>query len=194
VTRRRAVHTRAGRGRTTARAVAAVVAAALLASACSSAAFHGASAGSGSNGPGLPAASSPAADSAGGTRLTTFEGTRVRVPGSKPTVLAFISVSCADCTAAAKALARASQTLGRAATVLGVDVDPGLTASEMRRFLDYVGAKTLPVMIDSKLALMRTYAVSALSTVLVVNPAGRVTFRAVNPSPGAIEAAVDEAS
>jgi hypothetical protein len=45
--------------------------------------------------------------------------------------------------------------------------------------------------VDQKAALSGRYQVTALSTVLVVDSTGRVTFRAVNPSPAKIVSAVD---
>ena len=47
---------------------------------------------------------------------------------------------------------------------------------------------------DQKAVLSGKYQVTALSTVLVIDPAGHVTFRAVNPSPAKIVSAVDAVS
>lgn len=129
-----------------------------------------------------------------GTALTTIDGTTVQVPSSKPSVLVFISISCADCSAAAKAVAQASHTVGDKANFLAVDLDPGVPTQDLKSFLAYVHAKNLPTMIDQKAALLAKYQVSALSSVLVINPAGKVTYRAVNPTPAAITGAVGTAS
>src|SRR5439155_14179008 len=59
-------------------------------------------------------------------------------------------VSCADCSAAAKAVAQASHTVGDGATFLAVDLDPGVPVSTLNSFLDYVDAKDLPTMVDAK--------------------------------------------
>jgi len=127
--------------------------------------------------------------------LRTIDGATVQVPSGKPSVLAFISIGCADCSAAAKAVAQAAVTLGNRATVIGVDMDPGVPPQTITSFLDYVGAKNLPVVIDdAKFTLTKTYGVAALSSVLVVNPAGKVTFRKINPSAAAIAAAVTATS
>lgn len=126
--------------------------------------------------------------------LKTINGTTVHIPNGGPSVLAFISVGCADCAAAAKAVAQASHTLGEKATFLAVDLDPGIPRQALTGFLDYVHAADLPVAIDTKFSLSKRYAVAALSTVLVINPAGKVSFRQVNPSPGAITAAVNAAT
>ena len=130
-----------------------------------------------------------------GIALRTIDGATVHVPSSKPTVLAYIAMGCADCAAAAKAAGQASHTLGSTATVLAVDLDPGAPASEVNAFLDYVGAKGLPVVVDdTHFDLSRKYAVTALSSVIVIDPAGKVTYRAVNPSADAITAAVAQSS
>ena len=129
-----------------------------------------------------------------GLTVTTIGGARVRVPSGKPSVLVFISLSCADCSAAAKAVAQASRTIGDKATFLAVDLDPGVPAQDLNDFLGSVHAKTLPTMIDAKFALSAKYKVSALSSVIVIDPAGKVTYRAVNPTASAITTAVAQSS
>lgn len=126
--------------------------------------------------------------------LTTIDGKSVRVPSGKPSVLVFISISCADCSAAAKAVAQASHTVGNRAEFLAVDLDPGVPATDLTSFLDYVHAKGLPTMIDAKAALLAKYNVSALSSVIVIDSAGKVTYRAINPSATAIVTAVSGAT
>ncbi|WP_265443908.1 TlpA family protein disulfide reductase [Flexivirga meconopsidis] len=118
----------------------------------------------------------------------------MRVPSSKPSVLVFISISCADCSAAAKAVAQASRTSGDKATFLAVDLDPGVAPRDLSGFLSSVNAKNLPSVVDEKAALTGKYQVSALSSVIVINPAGKVTYRAVNPTANAITAAVAHSS
>ena len=135
-----------------------------------------------------PAASSP------GTALKTIDGATVRVPSNRPSVLVFISISCADCSAAAKAVATARNAVGDKATFLAVDLDPGVPARDLHSFLDYVHAKELPTMLDAKFALLAKYKVSALSSVIVIDPANKVTFRAVNPSSDTIISAVNATS
>lgn len=147
----------------------------------------------------VPAASAavgtPAgAASASGTALRTIDGSTVRVPGSKPSVLVFISIGCADCAAAAQTVAQAARTIGDKASFLGVDLDPGVPVQDLNGFLGSVNARNLPTVIDAKAALADKYQVTALSTVLVVDPAGEVTYRAVSPPAGAITAAVAQSS
>ena len=129
-----------------------------------------------------------------GAALTTIDGTTVHVPSSKPSVLVFISISCADCSTAAKAVSKAQTAAGDKATFLAVDLDPGVPASDLHSFLAYVDAKNLPTTVDAKFALMAKYQVNALSSVIVIDPAGKVTYRAVDPSAHAITAAIGEAS
>src|SRR5690348_12932544 len=57
---------------------------------------------------------------AAGVIVTTIAGGSVRVPSGKPSVLVFISLSCADCSAAAKAVARAQHSSGDTASFLAV--------------------------------------------------------------------------
>lgn len=144
--------------------------------------------------PSAAAGTTAGAPPAAGTALRTIDGLTVHVPSSKPSVLVFLSISCADCSAAAKAVAQASRTIGDKASFLGVDLDPGVPAQDLNDFLGSVNAKNLPTVIDEKAALTAKYQVTALSSVLVVDPAGKVTYRAVNPSASAITAAVAQSS
>lgn len=147
-----------------------------------------------STSPGSSTALRPATAQDAGTALTTIAGATVRVPSSKPSVLVFISISCADCSAAAKAVAQARNSVGDKATFLAVDLDPGVPAQDLNSLLAYVHAKSLPTMIDAKFALSAKYKVSALSSVIVIDPAGKVTYRAVNPTASAITTAVAQSS
>jgi hypothetical protein len=115
-----------------------------------------------------------------------------------------LSINCADCADAARTLAQveaATNATARAAHLattkahfLGVDMDRGVSGHTVTDFLHSVGAEGLPTVLDQKAVLSGTYQVTALSTVLVIDTAGRVTFRAVNPSPAKILAAVDAIS
>jgi hypothetical protein len=154
--------------------------------------------------PGRTAASGPRGAATGQAALTTIDGAAVRVPGNKPSVLVFLSMTCADCADAARALARveaATKATARAAHLatakarfLGVDMDRGASGQAVTDFLHSVGAAGLPTVLDQKAVLSGAYQVTALSTVLVIDSTGRVTFRAINPSPAKILAAVDAAS
>jgi thiol-disulfide isomerase/thioredoxin len=141
---------------------------------------------------------------AGQATLTTIDGMSVRVPGNRPSVLVFLSITCAACAdvartlaqveAATNATARAAHLARTKALFLGVDMDRGTSGKAVADFLHSVGAEGLPTVVDEKAVLSGTYRVTALSTVLVVDSAGRVRFRAVNPGQTKILAAVDAAS
>jgi thiol-disulfide isomerase/thioredoxin len=175
----------------------AIAAALLLVSCCAACSTNtGSHAGS--------AASTTGGEATGGAALTTIDGAAVRVPSNRPTVLVFLSITCADCAdvartlaqveAATNATARAAHLATTKARFLGVDMDRGASGQTVTDFLHSVGADGLPTVLDQRAVLSGTYQVTALSTVLVIDPAGRVTFRAVNPSQARILAAVDAAS
>ena len=131
--------------------------------------------------------------------LRTTDGVVVRVPSARPSVLLFISLGCADCAASAQSMARAAGVARAAgslrgrATFLAVDLDPAVSASNVRDFLDSVGAKGLPATVNSDGTLLHKYHVAVLSSVLIIDPAGKVVYRAVNPSATAITRALSTA-
>jgi hypothetical protein len=131
--------------------------------------------------------------------LRTTDGAVVRVPSARPSVLLFISLGCADCAASAQSMARAARSLRAAhsprdrATFLAVDLDPDLPAAHLTDFLNSVGAGGLPATINSDGTLLHKYHVTALSSVLIINPAGKVVYRAVNPTAHAIIGALNTA-
>ena len=92
--------------------------------------------------------------------------------------------------ARAAGVAGAARSLGGRATFLAVDLEPAVTASHVRDFLDSVGARGLPATINSDGTLLRKYRVTVLSSVLIIDPAGKVVYRAVNPSAKAITRAL----
>ena len=149
-------------------------------------------------------APSPRDAAASQASLTTIDGAAVQVPSNRPSVLVFLSITCADCAdvartlaqveAATNATARAAHLATTKARFLGVDMDRGASGKTVADFLSSVGAEALPTVVDQKAVLSGKYQVTALSTVLVIDPAGHVTFRAVNPSQAKILAAVDAAS
>ena len=150
------------------------------------------------------AAPGPRGAAANQASLTTIDGVSVRVPGDRPSVLVFLSITCAACADVARTLAqvesattataRAAHLARTKALFLGVDMDRGTSGKAVADFLHSVGAEGLPTVVDEKAVLSGTYQVTALSTVLVVDSKGQVRFRAVNPSQAKILAAVDAAS
>ncbi|WP_343577666.1 TlpA disulfide reductase family protein [Mycobacterium sp.] len=125
--------------------------------------------------------------------LTTLAGKAVRVPGSKPTAVFFFSVGCGECAEGAKSFAKAATTVGGKAEFLAVDIDPHDSADAITGFLRSIGSPDLPAAIDKDAVLSRTYQVSAISTLIVVDPAGKVTFRATDPPTDKIEATLTAA-
>jgi hypothetical protein len=131
--------------------------------------------------------------------LRTIDGAVVRVPSARPSVLLFITVGCEGCGASAQStarvariarVARVARSVPGRATFLAVDLDLFVSASNVRDFLDSVGAKGLPATINSDGTLLRKYRVTVLSSVLIIDPAGKVVYRAVNPSANAITTAL----
>ncbi|WP_201409496.1 TlpA family protein disulfide reductase, partial [Mycobacterium paraintracellulare] len=135
------------------------------------------------------------AASANPLTLTTIDGQQVSVPGPVPTALFFFSVGCGECAGGGKSFAQATaQTAPGKAAFLAVDMDPGDSPEAITGFLQQIGAQNLPAVIDRGATLSRTYQVSALSTLIVVDPAGKVTYRGTDPSADKIVAAVAEAA
>lgn len=136
----------------------------------------------------------PQAGSAGSAdAVTLLDGTTVRVPDGKPAALFFFSVGCGSCIGGARSLHAAEQRVGARADFLAVDVAPSEPASSIRQFLDYVHAPDLPVTVDTHARLIRHYKVAALSTLVVVDPSGKVTYRATDPTATQIRAALTRA-
>ena len=184
--------------------LAAIVATALIASCCAACSTSSATRERSAAAAAGSAAAGPRGVASGPATFTTLDGSAVRVPDDKPSVLVFLSITCADCSDAARTLARveaATKATARAAHVgtakarfLGVDSDRDASAEVVSDFLHSVGANDLAAVLDPKYVLFRRYQVTALSTVLVIDSAGRVMFRAINPSPAKILAAVTAAS
>jgi len=139
---------------------------------------------------GAPTSSTATAAILKGTAVALLGGRQVQIPSSTPTVLFFFALGCVDCAAGAQATAAAARTAGPTAIFLGVDLDPGVSADEVSAFLASAGATGLPVTVEASTRLATTYQVATLSTVVVVNAGGEVTYRAVDPTPAAILAAV----
>ena len=167
-------------------AVTAVCAVTALA-ACSSSTTTGSS-----TAPGTSASASTVAV----TTLTTIDGHRMAVPGTAATTLFFFAVGCGECVGGGKSLAQAQAAVTNAhgtAAFLAVDMDPSEAPAAITGFLAQVGAQNVPAVIDKDATLARTYQVSALSTLLVVDPTGAITYRATDPTAEEIVAAINGA-
>ncbi|AVV45428.1 redoxin domain-containing protein [Streptomyces sp. SID9913] len=125
--------------------------------------------------------------------VTLLDDTTLAVPGKKPAALFFFSVGCGECAGGAKSLDKAAKAFGDKATFLAVDMDPSESKTTIMQFLDYIKAPGLATTVDKGAALSLRYQVSALSTLIVVDPQGKVTYRATDPSADQIQAALKKA-
>lgn len=114
--------------------------------------------------------------------VNTLAGERVRVPGQQPTVMLFFTPGCASCEDAARAVVSASQPATSDARFLAIDLDPSGDPETIDRFLARVGGQDLPAVVDRDVRLTQTFDVNALGTVVIVDPDGTVSYRAVEPS------------
>ncbi|WP_407792076.1 MULTISPECIES: peroxiredoxin family protein [Actinomycetes] len=136
-------------------------------------------------------AAAPAAS--GAFTAHTVTGGQVVVPGSKPTVLFFFSVGCGSCGPESAALAGVQNAAPQAANYVAVDVAPSETVADITAFLAQNHASSLAYASDSNAQLISAYQVQDLSSVVVINRAGTVVFRGVEPSAGQIRDAVTKA-
>ncbi|WP_344870137.1 TlpA family protein disulfide reductase, partial [Rhodococcus aetherivorans] len=110
-----------------------------------------------------------------------------------PTALFFFSVGCGECVGGAKSVAQAAGQLGDKASFVLVDMDPGESAQTVAGFQDFTGTQALPAVIDTGATLTTRLSVASLSTLVVVDPAGKVTYRATDPSADQITTALRDA-
>jgi len=128
--------------------------------------------------------------------VTSVDGQTIRLPAAgAPTAVFFFSVGCGECVDGVRSLGKAAAAgkAGDHAGFLAVDMDPGESKPTIKRFMDYVDAEHVPAAIDIGAALSRRYGVAALSTLIVINADGNVTFRATSPSATTITAELDKA-
>lgn len=138
----------------------------------------------------------PAATDSGqpaATEVTTISGSVLRVPGDKPTALLFFSATCGECVQGGKNVVAAAHQSGSAASFLAVDMAPGETTADINTFLDAIGEPRLPAALDPGGTLTRTYGVTALTTVVVIDPAGQVVYQGVAPATAQIVDALSKA-
>ena len=111
----------------------------------------------------------------------TWDGGAVTVPGIRPSVLLFFSVECGSCGPTAQAMAQAQQTGGQTANFIAVDIAGYETDAAVKGFLTTNTATALAYAIDTDAQWVRSYQVSQISTVMVLDDAGKEVFRAVEP-------------
>lgn len=115
--------------------------------------------------------------------VTTLTSERVPIPAQQPTVMLFFTPGCASCEDAARAVVSASQLAAASeARFLAIDLDPSGDPETINRFLAGVGGQDLPAAVDRIAQLTQTFDVNALGTVVIVNPDGTVSYRAIEPS------------
>ncbi|MGY0604680.1 TlpA family protein disulfide reductase [Corynebacterium amycolatum] len=129
-----------------------------------------------------PGGSSPDAAGAVAVTVSDIDGTTRTIPDGKPAALFFFSAGCGECVEGADSLNKASTALGSSADYLLVDVDPREPKETINGFRDYIKAPELPAVIDTGATLTTRYKVTSISTLVVVDAKGDVTFRATDPS------------
>lgn len=175
---------------------AALITAAALA-ACGHATTTNSSATPGANATATTAQSKPGA-TANATTVTTVDGKQVAIPGATPTAVLFFSYNCGQCVEGGKSLAAARaavQKNGGNAGFLAVDMDPKDAPGAVARYLDQIDGKNVPAAAaDSGAGLVTRFQIAETSSVIVVDPAGQVTFRGQAPSSDQILAALGKSS
>lgn len=89
--------------------------------------------------------------------------------------------------------ATTAENAGTVASFLAVDMDPGESKALIGDFMESVDAEHVPAAIDDGAALSRRFEVAALSTLIVVDADGTVTFRATDPDAATITAELAKA-
>lgn len=125
--------------------------------------------------------------------VTDLDGKTRTIPAGKPAALFFFSVGCGECVGGAKSLSKAAEALGGSADYLLVDMDPKEPKTTVDGFRDYIKAPGLPAVIDTGAALTTRYRITSLSTLVIVDAKGNVTFRAKDPSAEQIQAELTKA-
>jgi cytochrome oxidase Cu insertion factor (SCO1/SenC/PrrC family) len=123
--------------------------------------------------------SGPASRSALTVRSIT--GATVRVPDGKPTVLFFFTGACSSCYIGAKNLASVLTDTGSRADVIAVGLDPTEPVDAIKQFLSAVGNPPFTLVRDDG-TLLRVFNVATLGTTIVLDAAGRLIFRGIDPA------------
>ena len=127
-------------------------------------------------------ASAPGAGSSDGSGVSVraLDGSALRLPTGKPTVIYFFTASCGPCAAGVKNVASGlSKSPG--ATAVAVDLDPSEPTEVLKQFMGSVGNPPLTFVRDDG-TLLRRFNVDALGTTVVLNPSGKEVYRGVDPS------------
>lgn len=131
---------------------------------------------------------------AGARTVTTIDDSTLTVPNGKPAAVFFFSYGCGACFTGGAAMVAARAKVGEKADFLLADLDPYETEQDIDAFRERIGGTTLPATSTDVLEMARAWQVTALSTVVVLDAEGAVTYRAVDPPAADILAALDQAS
>lgn len=139
----------------------------------------------------------PSADAGSPATVTSIDGQQISLPAAgKPTAVFFFSVGCGECVGGVRSLGAAAASAdekGTDAGFLAVDMDPRESKETIEGFMAYVDAKQVPAAIDEGATLSQRFDVAALSTLIVVDADGKVTFRATDPDADTITAELEKA-
>ena len=142
-------------------------------------------------------ADAAATDPGSPATVTSVDGQQISLPATgEPPAVFFFSVGCGGCVGGVRSLgeaATAADKAGTEASFLAVDMDPGESQETIEEFMEYVDAEHVPAAIDTGAALSQRFGVAALSTLIVVDADGNVTFRGTDPSTRTITAELEKA-
>lgn len=132
-----------------------------------------------------------------GNTASTFTAQRIsggsiRLPGARPAVLLFFGVECGGCGPTATAMAAVQADRSTVADFAAVDMVPGESVQDIKRFLTTNNATALAFASDSDGSLFTSYGVTSLTTVVILGPDGRVAYRAIEPSADTIRSELDK--
>ncbi len=112
---------------------------------------------------------------------TTIAGDTISTPapGDKPLLMFFVSTAgCTDCAVVAADVGRIKADYAdRAPTILGVDIMPSDSPSDLQQWLASIPGADYHWTIDRTVALVLAFKVRAIDTILVIKPGGEIAFR-----------------
>lgn len=122
------------------------------------------------------AESATAGETASPMSVVTLSGSTFAVPTGKPTALWFTADGCRSCIPKAQALDRIKAAAGDRIAVLGVDISPTDTEATYRRWIEEVGNPRFDFAMDKNGQLTVAWKVRDTSTVVILDPAGKVVY------------------
>ncbi|ERK73079.1 redoxin family protein [Leifsonia aquatica ATCC 14665] len=128
-----------------------------------------------------PSGGSAAGSSFPSTTVRTVSGTNLTVPNNKPALFYFFTASCSSCVTGAKSVGAGVAKAGSGVQAVAVDLDPGEPVNIINGFMQDVGNPPLSVVRDDG-TLLKRFNVDALGLTMVLDKAGRVVYRGVDPS------------